>query len=96
MDSKEIIVLLKNLNDEVHKKFKAELKGIFGSHARDEAKQNSDIDVLVEFSTGATLFDLAGLGSFLEEKLGRKVDLVSQRAIRKEIKPSIEKDMIYL
>jgi hypothetical protein len=49
--------------------------------------------VLVEFLEGATLFDLAGLGDFLEEKLCCKVDIVSQRAIRKEIEPYIYGDL---
>ena len=96
MNREQIINILKTLNAEVRKKFKAEIKGIFGSYARDEAEKNSDIDVLVEFFTGATLLDLAGLGHFLEENLGCKVDLVSQRAIRKEVKPYIERDLIYL
>ncbi len=96
MTKEQIIATLKKLNGEVRGKFKAEIKGIFGSWARDEAGQNSDIDVLVEFFTGATLLDLTGLGHFLEEKLGRKVDLVSQRSIRKEVKPFIERDLIYL
>lgn len=59
-----------------------------------EQKKNSDLDVLVEFLEGATLFDLAGLGNFLEEKLGCKVDVVSQRALREEIKPYVYKDLI--
>jgi len=96
MTKEQTIVSLKKLNVEVRSKFKAEIKGIFGSYARDEAEQNSDIDVLVEFFTGATLLDLTGLGHFLEKNLGCKVDLVSQRAIRKEVKPYIERDLIYL
>jgi len=96
MTREQIITKLQKLNAVVQTNFKAEIKGIFGSYARDEADQNSDIDVLVEFFKGATLLDLAGLGHFLEKNLGCKVDLVSQRAIRKEIKPYIEKDLIYL
>jgi predicted nucleotidyltransferase len=96
MTKEQIIAMLKKLNAEVRNKFKAEIKGIFGSYSRDEAEQNSDIDVLVEFLKGATLLDLTGLGYFLEEKLGCKVDLVSQRAIRKEVKPYIERELIYL
>lgn len=96
MTKEQIIASLKKLNAEARNKFKAEIKGIFGSYAREEADQNSDIDVLVEFFSGATLLDLAGLGHFLEENLGCKVDLVSQRSIRKEIQPYIERDLISL
>jgi uncharacterized protein len=71
--------------------YKADLKGIFGSYAREDAKADSDIDIdiLVEFQEDATLFDLCGMGDFLEEKLHHKVDVVCQSAIREEIRPYI-------
>ena len=87
MTKNQILKTLESLKPQVRRKYKAELKGIFGSYSRGEEKKNSDLDVLVEFLEGATLFDLAGLGNFLEEKLGCKVDVVSQRALREEIKP---------
>lgn len=88
--------LLKNLKEEAQKRFKVELKGVFGSYARGEARPESDVDILVAFQDGATLLDLAGLGDFLEEKLQRKVDIVSQRAIRPEIQDAIYRDLISL
>ncbi len=87
---------LQNLKAEVKQKYRAEMKGIFGSYARGESKQDSDIDLLVEFQKGATLLDLTGLGNFLEEKLQCKVDIVSERAVRKELKPYIYNEMVYL
>jgi len=54
------------------------------------------LDVLVEFREGATLFNLTGLGNFLEEMLHCKVDVVSKRAVRKEIAPHIYGDLISL
>ena len=86
--------ILKSLKSEVRQAYKANLKGVFGSYVRDEAKEDSDIDILVEFQEGATLFDLAGVGNFLEEKLQCKVDIVSQRAIREELKPYIYNELI--
>jgi len=56
--------------------------GIFGSCVRGEQKQGSDVDLLVRFGDGATLFDLVELSEFLEHKLGMKVDIVSERAVR--------------
>jgi hypothetical protein len=47
------------------------------------------VDVLVRFLEGATLFDLVGLGDFLEEKLKLKVDIVSERAVREELRERI-------
>ena len=92
----QILETLQSLKHEVHKRYKAELKGIFGSYTRGEAREDSDIDILVEFHKGATLLDLTGLGNFLEGKLGRKIDVVSQRAVREELRSNIYSDMIYL
>lgn len=92
----QIIASLNSLKDETLSRYKAELKGIFGSYARGEATSDSDIDILVEFLTGATLLDLTGLGNYLEDQLQCKVDIVSQRAVRKELEPYIYKDMVYL
>lgn len=96
MKKEEILEALVSLKEEARQEYKAELRGIFGSYARGEEKEDSDVDVLVEFLEKATLFDLVGLGLFLEEKLRCKVDVVSQRAIRKEIEPYIFSDMVYL
>lgn len=96
MQQSQIIDTIKSLKDEVYKKYKATLKGVFGSYARGEAKEESDIDILVEFQKSATLLDLAALGNFLEERLHHKVDLVSQSAVRKEIKSNLYSEIIYL
>ncbi len=92
----QLIEIIKNMKDEAYKKYKATLKGIFGSYARGEAKEDSDIDILVEFHSNATLLDLTGLANFLEEKLEHKVDIVSQNAVREEIKPYIYSEILYL
>jgi len=60
----QILETLQSLKHEVHKRYKAELKGIFGSYTRGEAREDNDIDILVEFRKGATLLDLTGLGNF--------------------------------
>ena len=96
MTQNQIIEILEGLKYEVHKRYKAELKGLFGSYTRGEAREDSDIDILVEFRKGATLLDLTGLGNFLEGKLGRKIDVVSQRAVREELRSNIYSDMVYL
>lgn len=94
MNIDEIKEKLNELKDEIRREYKAEIIGIFGSFARREEGKESDIDVLVEFKEGATLFDLAGLADFLEEKLGRKVDIVSTKALRKEIRGNVMKDLV--
>ncbi len=54
---------------------------IFGSHARGEAKKQSDLDILVEFSGRKSLLDLIGIEMELSEKLNLKVDLLTEKAI---------------
>jgi len=96
MQQNRIIDTLREIKDDVRKKYKVALRGIFGSYARGDAGENSDIDILVEFHKSATLLDLAGLGNFLEEKLKHKVDLVSRNAVREEIRPNLYSEIIYL
>lgn len=95
-ESQTALETLRLLRDDVRSRYKAELIGVFGSCARGDITLDSDVDVLVDFQTGATLFDLSGLGSFLESHLHRKVDVVSQRALREEIKSSVFQDLIRL
>jgi len=89
----EIIQTIKALHDELGK-YKVREIGVFGSVVRGEQKRESDIDVLVDFADDADLFDLVGLGLFLEEKLGGKVDVVPKRALRKELRDSVLKEVV--
>ena len=57
---------------------------VFGSVARGEEHEDSDIDLLVEFDEGASLFDQVRIGQSLSELLGRRVDVVSARALLAE------------
>ncbi len=92
----EIIKALSNLKVEVKARFKAEIKGIFGSFVRTEEKPDSDIDVLVEFLPTANLFDMAELTLFLEEKLHRTIDVVPECGIRPELKQNILREVVRL
>lgn len=58
---------------------------LFGSFARNEQDDSSDIDLLVDFTDNADLFDLVGLNQFLEQELQRKVDVVPKQALRDEL-----------
>ncbi|MBI5707925.1 MAG: nucleotidyltransferase family protein [Armatimonadetes bacterium] len=62
---------------------------LFGSFARGEDRQDSDVDVLVEFEGPATFSGYMGLSDFLEDVLGRKVDLVTTKALREPIRDEI-------
>ena len=71
--------------------------GIFGSFARGENTENSDIDILVKFKVAPTLITLIRLENELSEILGRKVDLITTGAIKnRRIKNSIQKVLIHI
>ena len=91
---KQIQSLLVSSKAELRKKYNVNELGIFGSYARGQQKKSSDVDILVRFSPNATLFDFVGLGNYLEEKLKIKVDVVSERGIRPELKNSIVKGVL--
>ena len=96
MVQSRILETLGSLKEEARQNYKADIKGIFGSYSRGEEREDSDLDVLVEFHAGATLFDLTGLCNFLEQKLQCKVDVVSQRALKEELKPYVYDDLVEL
>jgi hypothetical protein len=90
----EILKILSNLKAESRQRYKAEIKGIFGSYVKGEQKEGSDVDVLVEFEECANLLDLVGLALFLEEKLNLKVDVVPESALREEIRQFVLKEKV--
>lgn len=69
---------------------------IFGSVARGEATDESDLDILVQLPKGATLLDLVGLKQDLEVALGRKVDVLTYRGLHPLLKDRIEREAIAL
>lgn len=86
--------VLERLEEQIRKEYKAEIIGLFSSYVRGEQKGESDVDVLVRFLEGATLFDFVGLADFLEETLAVKVDIVSERALRPELREQILKEVV--
>jgi predicted nucleotidyltransferase len=70
--------------DEIRQKYKAEIRGIFGSYTRSDFHADSDLDLLVDFDDGADLVDHIGLQRFLEDRLECKVDVVSRLSRREE------------
>ena len=83
----ELLPIVKTRYD-VHEIF------VFGSVARDEAGDSSDIDVLVDFRGPATFERFTGLKLFLEDEFGVRVDLVTRRALRPRMKPQIEAEAV--
>lgn len=90
--NKEEIKKILSANREVLRKYKVKSIALFGSYVRNEQKEDSDIDLLVEFEEGVTLFDFVDLQDSLSEILGKKVCIVSKRALSKYIGPYILKE----
>jgi predicted nucleotidyltransferase len=67
---------------------------VFGSVARGEADEASDVDFLVRLAPGRSLFDLGGLLVDLEELLGRRADVVTERGLRPRIREHVLRDAI--
>ena len=69
---------------------------VFGSVARDEASDSSDVDFLVELEPGRSLFDLGGLGADLEALLGRKVDVAEVKGLSPHLRERVLQEAIPL
>jgi predicted nucleotidyltransferase len=85
---------LSQLKPILEKKFGVDKIGYFGSFARSEQNKNSDIDILVSFNRPIGL-EFLDLKDFLEEELQRNVDMVTERALKPQIKESILNEVIY-
>ena len=83
----------KNIIIETLKPYKPKQIGIFGSFARGEEKENSDIDILYHFETPISLFTKATIKSTLEDLLHNPVDLVSEKYMHPLMKENILKNM---
>ena len=90
----KIIGLLAERRQEIVARFGVKRVALFGSVVRDELGETSDVDVLVEFEGPATFSTYMDLKFYLEDMLGRPVDLVTDKALRKELRPYVEKEMI--
>jgi predicted nucleotidyltransferase len=69
---------------------------VFGSVARGEADEQSDLDFLVELEPGRTLFDLGGLQYELEGLLGRRVDVVTEQGLQRRIRERVLREAVPL
>lgn len=78
------------------KKYGVTRASVFGSYVRDDFGPNSDIDLLVDYKEGVSLFDVVDLTEALEAALGRKVDLVSRKYMPERLAKRIKNDLVPL
>ena len=94
MKKHHALAILEAHKQKIVERFAVRHFSLFGSTARDEAGDQSDLDILVEFDGAATSDRYFGLQFYLEDLLGRPVDLVTTKALRPELRPFIEKEAI--
>lgn len=91
--------LLKNKREEILRlatRHGARHVRVFGSVARGEADEQSDVDFLVEMEPGRNLLDMGGLLMDLRELLGRRVDVITERGLRPRIRARVLREAVEL
>ncbi|MGE0332587.1 MAG: nucleotidyltransferase family protein [Ramlibacter sp.] len=96
MDRSTALDLLTRHKPELARRFAVRELSLFGSTARDAAGASSDVDLLVAFEGPATSAKYFGLQFYLEDLMGCKVDLVTDKALRPELRPYVEREMIHV
>lgn len=96
MTSQNALRILTDHQVELRDRFGVTELAVFGSVARNEARPDSDLDLLVSFDGRADFDRFMGLKLYLEDLFGVTVDLVTQRALRPEIRPHVEREAIHV
>jgi len=96
MRKDEALKLLAQHKPELIRRFGITDLALFGSTVRNEARPDSDIDVLVSFDGPATSKRYFGVQFYLEDLLGCTIDLVTDKALRPQLKPYIEASAIHV
>ena len=94
MGRDELLGLLREHRATLVQRFGVAELSLFGSFARDQATGDSDIDLLVQFDGPATSKKFFGTQFYIEDLLGRRVDLVTEKALRAELRPYVERDIV--
>jgi predicted nucleotidyltransferase len=96
MDLREVLTRKKDEIAKIAATHGARNIRVFGSVARGEADEKSDIDFLVEMEPGRSLLDLGGLLMDLQEVLGRDVDVVTERGLNPRIRDRVLREAVSL
>ena len=96
MKRENAIQLMKEHKPVLASRFGVDQLALFGSTARDAAHEGSDVDILVSFTGVATSAKFFGVQFYLEDLFGCAVDLVTQKALRQELRPYIEREAVHV
>jgi len=91
---KEILACLAKLLPQIRKQYGVKKIGLFGSFARNEARADSDVDLLVEFQHPIG-WEFCDLKDLLENRTNRRVDLVTVKALKKQLRKDVLGEVIY-
>ena len=94
MNRDEVLNVLRTHKATLVQRFGVVDLALFGSIVRDQATDDSDVDILVRFDSPATSKRYFGVQFYIEDLLGRPVDLVTDKALREEMRPYIEREMV--
>ena len=94
MDQRQILDRLSAARDDIRNRFGVKGLSVFGSVARNEATETSDLDLLVDFVEPATFDGYMDLKYYLEDLIGGTVDLVTRQAVRPQLRGRIEREAI--
>ena len=92
----EIVLQTLREQPDLFQKYQIKTLALFGSTARNQATENSDLDFLVEFIGTSTFDGYMNLLFYLEDLFNRPVDLVTEKALRAELRPYIDSEKIYV
>lgn len=92
----EIKRILELHKEEIKGKYRVKEIGIFGSYLREEQKELSDVDILIEFESPIGLLEFVGLQNYLSDLIEVKVDLVMKRGLKPRIGERILKEVVYV
>ncbi len=92
----EVIDILRAHRDSLAERFGVAELALFGSFARDQATEASDVDILVAFDGPAPSRSYFGVQFYLEDLLGRRVDLVTTKALRPWFRPYVEREAVHV
>jgi len=94
MKRSKVLEVLTRVKPDLASRFGVIRLNLFGSTARDEGQSDSDVDILVSFDGPATSRRFFGVQFHLEDALGCPVDLVTEKALRPELRSFIEKEAV--
>jgi len=96
MEKEDVLKKLQEIKPELKEKYAVSELGLFGSYSRGDYDQNSDIDILVEYSEVLSLFTIIDIIEYLQKIFNKKVDLVNKKNIKELIKDRILNEAIYI